>query len=196
MTRKEYLKAANEAYNTGRVDEDTYNAMIDNMDAFCDEVGDEEEEEYEEGEKLPMKILKIEPGKKPEIIEIEDTLENLKKQVGGCIEVLYPFYDMVALICNEEARSACMLPNRALRDEAGKIKCIITGPMLIAGLTEDGFKSMSPELMKKYEAMFHTPECFYEFDGKVFVSPIMELDIDKMLEKEKPKATHKPARKL
>ena len=45
MTRMEYLRAANEAFNSGRVDEDTYSAMIDNMDIFCEDEDDFEDDE-------------------------------------------------------------------------------------------------------------------------------------------------------
>lgn len=41
MKRSEYLERAFEAYNSGRVSEEAYDAMIMNADAFCDE--DEED---------------------------------------------------------------------------------------------------------------------------------------------------------
>lgn len=37
MTRKEYMERASEAYNHGRIDADTYDAMLMNADIFCDE---------------------------------------------------------------------------------------------------------------------------------------------------------------
>lgn len=46
MKRHEYWKSASDAFRDGRVDEDTYDAMIMNMDYFCDD--DEEDEEEEE----------------------------------------------------------------------------------------------------------------------------------------------------
>ena len=36
-----------------------------------------------------MKILVCEPGKHPYVKEIEHTLENLQKEVGGYIQALY-----------------------------------------------------------------------------------------------------------
>lgn len=45
MTRHEYWKHASDAFRDGRVDEYTYDAMIMNMDIFCDDEDDEEEEE-------------------------------------------------------------------------------------------------------------------------------------------------------
>lgn len=40
MDRKEYLKRAFEALNEGRIDEDTYDAMVMNADIFCDDEDD------------------------------------------------------------------------------------------------------------------------------------------------------------
>lgn len=40
MKRNEYLERAFEAYNSGKISEEAYDAMIMNADAFCD---DEEE---------------------------------------------------------------------------------------------------------------------------------------------------------
>lgn len=43
MKRSEYLEHAFEAYNSGRVDADTYDCMIQNIDIFCDD--DDEDDE-------------------------------------------------------------------------------------------------------------------------------------------------------
>ncbi len=37
MTRSEYMRHAFEAFNSGRVDEETFDAMLENIDVFCDE---------------------------------------------------------------------------------------------------------------------------------------------------------------
>lgn len=42
MSRNEYLARAFEAYNSGRVSAEVYDAMLMNADAFCDD--DEEED--------------------------------------------------------------------------------------------------------------------------------------------------------
>lgn len=42
MKRSEYLKHAFEAYNSGKISEEAYDAMLMNADAFCDD--DDEEE--------------------------------------------------------------------------------------------------------------------------------------------------------
>ena len=54
-----------------------------------------------------MKILIVEPGKHPYEAEINCSLESLQKTVGGYIEAIYPFEDMVALVCDEESKASC-----------------------------------------------------------------------------------------
>ncbi len=44
-----------------------------------------------------MRVLVIEPGAKPVVKDIENTLESLQNMVGGYIECVYPFEDPVAL---------------------------------------------------------------------------------------------------
>lgn len=40
MRRNEYMKTAFDLYNEGKIDADTYDAMIMNADVFCDEEDD------------------------------------------------------------------------------------------------------------------------------------------------------------
>ncbi len=48
-----------------------------------------------------MKVLKIEPGKHPEVTEIDNELHALQEAVGGYIECAYPCNDDTCIICNE-----------------------------------------------------------------------------------------------
>jgi len=41
MTRREYAKRAFDAYNSGKISAEVYDAMILNEDAFCDEEEDD-----------------------------------------------------------------------------------------------------------------------------------------------------------
>ena len=50
-----------------------------------------------------MRVLKIEPGKAPIAINIDNTLEALQGQVGGYIETL-TFHEEATLIMDEEGR--------------------------------------------------------------------------------------------
>ena len=51
-----------------------------------------------------IQVILCEPGKWARITTINHTLVDLQQIVGGCIEVVYPFDDPVAIICNEEGK--------------------------------------------------------------------------------------------
>ena len=123
-----------------------------------------------------MAVLVVEPGMSPYVKEIDSGLKSLRTEVGGWIEAIYPFYEEVALICNEEGK-LCGLPlNRALMNEYGEIDDVIAGTFLVVGLGEEDFCSLSDEYIKKFSDRFKTPEKFAEIDGKLIVIRIESED--------------------
>ena len=68
-----------------------------------------------------MRVLFIPCGKKPEVREIDGSLESMQQLVGGLIQAVYPFDDPVALICNDEGKLLGLPFNRALRNSEGEI---------------------------------------------------------------------------
>ena len=122
-----------------------------------------------EQDKLPMRVLMVEPGKVPYAKEIDSGLKSLQEQVGGEIQQVYPYDDPVALICNNEGKLAGMEFNRALRDEDGRIYDIVAGPFMVAGLGEDCLASLSDELTDKYKTQFMHPEVFLQMGNKIVV---------------------------
>lgn len=119
-----------------------------------------------------MKILRVEPEKSPEIVDMEGTLEALQAAVGGYIEAVYPWEDPVAIICNDDGKFNGMAPNRALYNEDGEIMDIIAGTFLIVGLGDDDFCGLSDDLAAKYAALFATPEAFLRSGDRILVFPM------------------------
>ena len=119
-----------------------------------------------------MKILKVEPEKVPEIIDMEGTLEALQAAVGGYIEAVYPFDDPVAIVCNDDGKFNGMAPNRSIYDEDGEIMDIIAGTFLVVGLSDDNFAALSDEMAAKYAALFATPEAFLRSGDRILVFPM------------------------
>lgn len=121
-----------------------------------------------------MKVLMIEPGKKPRMAEIDGSLEGMKKVVEGYIQAIYPFEDPVALICNEEGKILDLPFNRALRDEDGDIYDIVLGTFFLCSAPpdSDSFKDLSDELIEKYTQMFCHPEIFIKVNGMIVCLPV------------------------
>ena len=129
-------------------------------------------------------VLVLEPMKKPYVKEIEHTLENLQKEVGGSIEAVYPFEDKVAIICNDEHKFNGMPMNRCLRDQDGEIYDILGGNLLVVGLTEYDFGSLTPEQVEKFSDYFQTPEMFMNINGSLLVLPVEDTEVEKVHEQE------------
>ena len=79
-----------------------------------------------------MRVIYKAPGKAPEIIEIENTLEALQEKVGGYIEVV-TMAKNARIICNEEGRLRELPYNITLLGER------FVGPILIAGTDGEEF---------------------------------------------------------
>lgn len=125
-----------------------------------------------------MKVLVIEPMKKPYAKNIDPGLHSLQHEVGGYIEVIYPYAEKVGLICNEEGKLDGLSLNRAIKDKDGETVDIIAGTFLIAGLGEEDFNSLNNVLLDQFSLLFQTPEEFYSVDGQIHVKQV-KASIDK-----------------
>ena len=151
---------------------------------FCDTIGfqdvpgflpgTEAERQRPEPEQNGLTVLVVEPGKIPYTKQIPDTLQSLQNEVGGYIQAVYPFRDPVCVICNEEAKLEGLPLNRSLRDEQGQTYDVVAGTFLVAGLGEENFTSLSPELLDKYSRHFAMPEMFASLGGKIISMPMQE----------------------
>lgn len=87
-----------------------------------------------------LKILFKEVGKRPKVMEIDDTLEAKQKLVGGLIEVVH-YKDNMLLICNEEGKIFDMPPNLKFENDYIAGDCFVIGD----DSKNCGFKSLSIE---------------------------------------------------
>lgn len=104
-----------------------------------------------------IKVLIVEPCKAPYAAEIPIGLQYLQRQVGGLIQVLYPFKDAkAAIIANDEGKLMGLPWNRPLFDEDGNIYDVIAGTFLVVGFTEDDCDSLTDEQIIIYTEMFQS----------------------------------------
>lgn len=111
-----------------------------------------------------MKVVLVEPGKFARIDKIEMGLESYQSIVGGYIQMVYPYDDPVALVCNEEGKIKRLPLNRAMIDKNGHVWDVIAGTFFICGLGEEDCASLSDELAEKYRDLLKYPHRFY-FDS-------------------------------
>ena len=104
-----------------------------------------------------MKVLRIKPMCRPEVIDIDGSLESLQKEVGGLIQATYPWDDKVALICNDEGKLMGLPLNRSLEDYD-----IIAGTFFICGLGDEDFCSLTEAQMEHYKSKYRMPELFFK----------------------------------
>ena len=79
-----------------------------------------------------MKAIRKKPGCEPELIEVDNTLAALQREVEGYIEVITLPYG-AALICNEEGRL------RSLPDNSLVCGVNVVGTVLIVGVNGSEF---------------------------------------------------------
>ena len=107
-----------------------------------------------------MNVLVVEPGMMPYEKEIND-LEEMQAVVGGYIEAIYPYEDMVAIVCNEEGLINDLPFNRSMDGGYGGV----FGTFFVCGLTEDSFGPLSPEQVKHFKERFKNAEILLGVQG-------------------------------
>lgn len=109
---------------------------------------------------MKIRIVKVEPLKHPEVLEIEDSLENLQDIVDGFIEI-HRIDDKAVILCNEDARLKGMLPNRQIYlPEPHSKNEMFFGTLAIVKSYEgeEDFTSFTLEEAKSYSAEYASPE--------------------------------------
>ena len=74
--------------------------------------------------------------------------------VGGYIQAIYPYEEMVAIVCNEEGLLLDLPFNRSVEGGYGGV----FGTFFVCGLSEESFDSLSPEQMKHFKEKFKNAE--------------------------------------
>lgn len=118
-----------------------------------------------------IKVLKVEPDKAPQLIEMPNELEAMQAIVGGYIEVM-PIAEGVAIVCNEEGKMNGLELNRPIYYN-GEMVDIIAGTFFIAGedISSGDFVSLTDEQIANYEKQFHDPVIFFKIGGQIMAVP-------------------------
>ena len=140
------------------------------------EVMEESSRDHGEETVKQITVLVVEPGKAPYTKEIGDDWRAFQAEVGGTFQIIYPGYDPVGLVCNDDGKLLGLPMNRGLRDDAGDLYDVIAGTFFLVGLGGGGTTvSLTEEQIRKYEQRFHDPEQFIKVNGKLVCIPVREL---------------------
>lgn len=107
--------------------------------------------------KQTIKVLVVEPTKPCEVREILPDLKSLQGVVGGKIEMVSPFTESAAIICNAEGKNLNLPPNRLLCDCYGDPYDVLCGTFLIVGVGGENFISLTDFQLRSYKEMFDHP---------------------------------------
>ena len=121
-----------------------------------------------------MRVLVVEPERRPEVREIADSLNEMQGIVGGSIQTI-DLDNNVVLVCNVRSKDLDMPANRSLRDKDGQIYDIVSGTFFLCGASAGNFTSLTTEQIKRYRELFYTPEMFWGMDGRIVCLPL-EVD--------------------
>lgn len=118
-----------------------------------------------------IKVLKVEPDKAPELIEMKNELEAMQAIVGGYIEV-YPIEEGVAIVCYEEGKMNGLELNRPIYHN-GEMVDIIAGTFFIAGddISIGEFVSLTDAQIDKYTKQFKDPMMYMKIGGQIIAIP-------------------------
>ena len=116
-------------------------------------------------------VLKVEPGKPPEVVSMANTLRAMQEMVGGYIEIV-PLDD-ACLVCNDEGKLLGLPFNRALRDERGATYDVVAGTFFLcsASWDSDTFGSLSEDQVQEYMERFRHPELFIKIGKEILCLP-------------------------
>lgn len=139
------------------------------------EPGAMEEASRDHGEETVKQItvLVVEPGKVPYTKEIGDDWRAFQAEVGGTFQIIYPGYDPVGLVCNDDGKLLGLPLNRGLLDDDGELYDVVAGTFFLVGLGGGGTTvSLTEEQIRKYEQRFHDPEQFIRVNNKLVSIPL------------------------
>ncbi len=98
-----------------------------------------------------IRVVTKQPGASPRTMLISNRLESLQNRVGGYIETVSVFRDVV-MICNEEGKLKRMQPNFLYGFD------MIVGPVVFAGVDRDKLVSLTPEQTEKVKELIREGE--------------------------------------
>ena len=126
-----------------------------------------------------MRVLVVEPGCRPEVVEIDGSLKAMQEIVDGLIQPIPLIGNPdTVLVCNDEGRLLGLPLNRALYEPGSRVPYdIISGTFFLCGAPTDSdhFESLADEQIQRCTERFAMPEIFLNFNGQIIVVPVKTM---------------------
>lgn len=104
-----------------------------------------------------IKVLKVEPMKYPEIVELDTDLKSLQEAVDGFIDIV-KISDTAAILLNDEGKLIPLAGNRRMKDKYGNTVDVIAGTFYVCGDDGETLTDLSNVDMAIYYNYFYEPE--------------------------------------
>lgn len=123
-----------------------------------------------------MKILVIEPNKKPYVKEIDGSHESIKKIVENPMEIICPFLDAPSICLASDAfgKLKSLKFNRALTTKTGDVSDVIAGTFVLFNtpVIGDGIIDLTSKQIQTYTKRFEkTDTIVYDLNRKHNLNP-------------------------
>ena len=118
-----------------------------------------------------MKVLIVEPGKRPRKADIAHTLESMQAIVDGCIEITYHWKDAVGLVCNDEGLLRQLPFNRLVAPGSG-----IFGTFFLCGLGEEDLTDLPDDMADKYLKLLYQPQLLLQTTDGACILPLVDIE--------------------
>lgn len=114
-----------------------------------------------------MKVLLIKPMEHPQVVDIEDSLDEFYRILEcDCITATYPWEaDAVALVTDDNGLFTEKPFSRYIQELEQPIK----GNFFLCGLGEEDFAELPEDLIRKYTKRFWVPEAFVSMFGQMSI---------------------------
>ena len=113
-----------------------------------------------------MKVLLIKPMEHPQVVDIEDSLEEFYRILEcDCITATYPWKEQVALVTDDNGLFTEKPFSRYISELGQPIK----GNFFLCGLGKEDFTELPENLIRKYTERFWVPEAFVSMFGRMSI---------------------------
>lgn len=126
--------------------------------------------------KKEIRVLVVEPMRKPYVKTIPDTLEAINQVIeGDCMQVV-PLYGMniknAVIVCNDDGKLRGLPLNRLLCDKNGNPYDVIAGTFFLTGVDGEDFCSLTDDQVQELFTLYEYPELIFPTENGFCRIPI------------------------